>query len=229
MTINGLSSNLSHDSGLSSPLITILSSLPSLKTIKPLVESFMGLINKMTNSGVYEVLEYVSTLELKDPNGRNAVFKKYEKVQYSQNNIIAYQDQGWGDGKVLSNYRCSPGIPVDQYRSGYKTHILISLREVINRGDVDDFNIEWKIEQGFLTKTGFWATKVSHRTRQITVHIIFPKTRHPLSAAITERNSQKTYTLDAGLKMQLPDGRWSVTWTNTQPRQYEQYILQWEW
>ena len=51
-----------------------------------------------SSEGMYEVLEYVSTLELKDNKGKQALFRKREKVRYLQDNIIAYQDQAWGDG-----------------------------------------------------------------------------------------------------------------------------------
>jgi len=54
---------------------------------------------------MYEVLEYESTLELKDRGGKRATFKKREKVRYLQDNVIAYQDQAWGDGEILVNYR----------------------------------------------------------------------------------------------------------------------------
>ena len=57
---------------------------------------------------MYEVLEYESTLELKDRGGKRAAFKEPEKVRCLQGNIIAYQDQAWGDGGILVNYRCTP-------------------------------------------------------------------------------------------------------------------------
>jgi hypothetical protein len=85
------------------------------------------------------VLDYGIRLELKDPEGKRALVSKWEKVKYLQNNIIAFQDQAWGDSRILLNYRCKPGVPVDKYRLGYKTHILVSLREVKNRGNFDGF------------------------------------------------------------------------------------------
>ena len=90
---------------------------------------------------------------MEDQEGKSATFKKREKVRYLQDNTIAYQDQAWGDGEILVDYRCSPGTPVDRYRSGYKTYILISRREVKNKGNVDEFNVEWGIRQGFLRHT----------------------------------------------------------------------------
>jgi hypothetical protein len=179
--------------------------------------------------GLYEVLDYEATLELKDKRGKRACVQKYEKVRYLQNNIVAFQDQAWGDGKILINYRCTPGIPVDTYRSGFKNCILISLREVKNQGDIDEFHIDWEIHQGFLRSTGFWASEISHYTDKIKMRVIFPKTRPPLQATVLEKNQQRTLALSKDSFLQLPDGKWEVTWERNRPRLYEQYILRWEW
>jgi hypothetical protein len=183
----------------------------------------------LSNEGMYEVLEYESTLELKDRRGENAIFRKREKVRYLQDYIIAYQDQAWGDGEILLNYRCTPGTPVDRYRTGYKTFILISLHEVKNRGEVDEFNIEWGISKGFLVHTGFWATEISHRTKQVKTKVIFPKSRPPLRASILEKNRQRTHALGNDSILELPDGRGLIVWETNHPKLYEQYILNWEW
>jgi len=68
-----------------------------------------------------EVLEYESTLELKDRGGKRAIFKKREKVRYLQDNVIAYQDQAWGNGEILIDYRCSPG-------TAYVEHTHLTMR-----------------------------------------------------------------------------------------------------
>jgi hypothetical protein len=178
--------------------------------------------------GLYEVLDYESTLELEDRAGKKATFKKREKVRDLQDNVIAYQDQACGDGEILLNYRCTPGTPVDRYRSGYKTYILISRREVKDKGDVDEFNIGWSIRQGFLRRTGYWETHVTHRTRHLRVNVIFPKSRPPQRAALIESNRQRTGSLARRTRV-LPDGRWLVTCETSHPRLYEKYVLQWEW
>ena len=84
----------------------------------------------LADEGMYEVLEHEVVLELKDSKGKRALVRKRQKVRYRQNNIIAYQDQAWGDGRILVNYHCTPGFEADRYESGHKTLILISLREV---------------------------------------------------------------------------------------------------
>lgn len=209
--------------------VTILSSLPWFEIAGELWKFSRKVIRGLANEGLYEVLEYESTLMLNDLKGKRATFKKRKKIRYLQDNIIAYQDYAWGDGEILLNYRTSRGKPVDQHRSGYKTYILLSLREVKNRGDFDEFNIQWDIRQGFLTKDGYWATDVSQRTKHIKVHVIFPKSRPPLRLSVEDSNRKRTRILGAEAKKRLPDGRWRVTWETIKPRLYEVYVLRWIW
>src|SRR5512143_603929 len=140
----------------------------------------------LADEGMYEVLEYETTLELRDKRGENALLSKREKVRYRQNNIIAFQDQAWADGEILIDYRCTPGVPVDRYRPGRQTYILISLRDVKNRGDLDEFNIRWGIRHGFTRPTELWETVVSHRTKRLKVQVIFPRKRLPQHASLID-------------------------------------------
>jgi hypothetical protein len=199
--------------------------------LKALQNIFEGLdwIKQRNLRGLYEVLNYEATLELNDRKGKKASVTKVEMIRYLQDTNIAFQDQAWGDGKILLYYRCSPGIPVDTYRSGFKTHILISLRQVKNRGDIDEFHIHWGIHDGFLKPTGFWASEISHPTDKITMRVIFPPTRPPLSASILEKNRQRSTSLGRENFLALPDGNSEITWECNKPTLYEQYILNWEW
>ena len=208
---------------------TVASSLPWLKALVELWKIGRKALRGFADEGIYEVLEYESTLELKDTRGEHAVFHKRERVRYLQNGIIAYQDQAWGDGKILIDYRCTPGVPVDRYRPAQKTYILISLREVRNRGDIDEFNIEWGIHQGFRRPIESWATEVADRTRKLKVQVIFPQTRPPLRTWLVEGIRQRTHPLGQEAQIQLPDGRWLISWDTSSPRLNEQYILKWEW
>lgn len=165
-----------------SKLIAILLGLPWPEVVKQSWEIIRKVMQSWSYQDLYEVLEYESTLELKDRGGKKATFKKREKVRYLQDNVIAYQDQAWGDGDILIHYRCTPGTPVDQYRSGFKTYILISRREVKNKGEMDEFNIEWNMQNSFLRQTEQWETHVSHRTKHLKINVIFPKSRLPQTA-----------------------------------------------
>ena len=202
--------------------------LPWIKALDNVARLF-GVLKSRFHKGLYEVQDYNTTLELFDKKGSWAVLRKYEKVRYLQDNIIAFQDQAWGDGKILINYRCKPGKPVDIYRSGFKYYILISLHGVKTRGDIDEFNIDWGIRKGFLRSTGFWATEISHPTDRIKVQVIFPKVRPPLMASVLEKNRQRTVPIGRDSIVQLPSGKWKISWGLNHPKIYEQYILKWEW
>ena len=138
------------DQSLFDRLIAVLLGLPWPAVLGDLWKIIRKVMQGWSYKDMYEALNYESTLELKDRGGKRATFMKREKGRYLQDNVIAYQDQAWGDGEILVNYRCTPGTPVDRYRAGYKTYVLISRREVKSKGEVDEFNIEWGIRQGFV-------------------------------------------------------------------------------
>jgi hypothetical protein len=208
---------------------TLLLNVSWIEILSGLWKIGSKVLRGMVNEGVYETLDYESTLEIRNSRGTKATFAKRKKIRYLQDNIIAYQDYGWGDGEILLNYRSSRGKAVDRYRSGYKTYILLSLREIKNRGDVDEFNIQWNIRNGFLTEDGYWATDISNRTKRLKVNVIFPKSRPPQRLSIEESNRKRTRVLEPEAKRQLPDGSWRLTWEKKKPKLYEIYVLRWVW
>ncbi|MEM7118980.1 MAG: hypothetical protein AAF614_41565 [Chloroflexota bacterium] len=184
---------------------------------------------QLTDVGIYEVLNHEATLEIKDRKGRKAHLHKRQQVRYLQNNVIAYRDQAWGDGRALLNYRCSPGIEADRYKSAHVTYILISLRETKQRGEMDEFDIQWDAEEAFTHAKESWATEVSHRTKQMTLQIIFPKSRLPRRVEIHERYRRKVHKIDNDTFQKLADGRWLVEWSVDNPRIHERFLFEWEW
>jgi hypothetical protein len=216
-------------SSLSDQLIAVLFGLPWIEIIAEIWKLSRRLWQGLADEGMYEVLEYESVLELKDKRGQKASFQKREKVRYRQNNIIAYQDHAWGDGEILIDYRCSPGVVVDRYRPGQKTFLLISLREPKRRGDIDEFNMEWKLRDGFRRSRELWETEIRHRTKKITMKIIFPKARPPQNAWMVELLRRRKHQLGPEAKRRLHDGRWLIAWDCDRPKLNERYQLHWEW
>lgn len=110
-----------------------------LLSLWQLIEPWMPLRQR----GLYEVLAHTSTLELCDPQGKRAIYKKNQRVRFLQNNTIVYQDMAWGDGDIFAEYDCTPGVPVDRYQEGHRWQVLISLRETKNRGDVEEIKTDF--------------------------------------------------------------------------------------
>ena len=77
---------------------------PWFEIVGKLLKVGRKMLRGMASEGVYEVLDFETTLELNDAKGSRATLKKRDKVLYLQNHILAYQDQAWGDGEILGNY-----------------------------------------------------------------------------------------------------------------------------
>ena len=107
--------------------------------------------------------------------------------------------------------------------------ILLSLREIKNWGDEDDFHIKWDIKDGFLKKEEFWYTNVSQKTKNFCLNVIFPKDRRPLRIKVEESNGRRTHQMSKDNFSSLPDGRTKITWEKKNPRLFENYIIKWKW
>lgn len=181
------------------------------------------------HEGMYEVLDSETCLELLDTKGTKAILHKRQRVRFLQDNIIAYQDQAWGDGNIFAAYHCSPGVPVDQYRDGHRYRILISLRQTKNRGDTEEFHIERTITEGFTQPIEDFQIEVDHKTQQLAFSVIFPRKRLPRQVWLVEQNTTRTTPLGTDSMQTLPDGRKQALWKTDKPRVFEAYILRWEW
>ena len=213
----------------SSVISSLLIKIPWPELIGNSMKYTGKLLRGYAQEGMYRVLDYESTLEILDEKGKKAKFSKRKKVKYLQDNTVVYQDCAWGDGKILINYKTNIGKPVDRYRSGYKTIILLSLHEIKNRGDTDDFHINWEIKDGFKKREEFWETHISQKTKNFKVNLIFPKDRLPRRIKVEESNSRKTHKIIKDDYVILPDGRMKVTWEKKNPRLFENYIVKWKW
>lgn len=194
-----------------------------------LLESIQAYVKHTSPEGLLEILEYESTLELRDTRGRRAHLKKRERIKFLQDNVIAFQDYAWGSGDVLADYKCTPGFKVDHYLEGGRWNILISLRETKNRGNVQDFYIERTLKNTFVEDEVCWQIEMQHQTRLVKLQVIFPEKRHCRKAAVIERTRERTTHLESKNFVLLPDGRQLLSWENMEPRRFETYTIQWTW
>jgi hypothetical protein len=179
--------------------------------------------------GLYEVLDFDHELELCDPDGQRAIYRKRSTVRFLQDFVTSYQDQAWGLGNAFADYKCSPGVPVDRYRDGHKYRILISLRETKRRGETMKISIDRTVRGGFRNATGWSETEISHRTRHFVTSVIFPKSRPSKTAVLIEPNAGRTTPLKPSNIQILPDGRQRIFFETPKPVLFETYTLKWTW
>lgn len=186
-------------------------------------------IKRYRREGMYEILDYDTTLELVDPNGETAIFKKRQKVKFLQDHIIAFQDYAWGEGEVFADYHCVPGWVVDRYQEGDRWNILISLRETKSVGDITEFYIERTVKNGFTKSEESRQIEIRNQTHRLKLVIIFPKKRHCQRAVILPRSQRRTITLGPEHFLNLPDGRQQLTWETQGIKRFEIYTIKWSW
>jgi len=186
--------------------------------------------DKIHYHGMYEILDYDSTLEIADPKGEKAILTRREVVRFLQDNVVAIHDHAWGDGELFARYRCQPGVPVDFCEDGSKWNVLISLRETKNRGDVVKFWIERVIKGGFLEKNEWLETEIDHLMKRLKLSVIFPKGRPCRKATLSRRSTGKTVLLTQKHFAFLPDGRrHKLTWETKRPKLHDRYTIKWVW
>lgn len=210
-------------------LLTLLLNADLVKIVAAVWHIARRILTARAHEGMYEVLDYESTLELLDAAGQTAILSKREKVRFLQDNIIAYQDKAWGDGRIFAEYRCSPGVAVDRYREGHVWRVLISLRGARHRGDIEEFHIDRTIKNGYLAKLGYLQTDIDHPMRRLVLHFIFPRSRPAQQIKLIERQANRTTSLGPEHTLTLPDGRQQVSWHTDKPRLFESYTVQWNW
>ena len=180
-------------------------------------------------SGPYEILDYEATVELLDASGKRALFKKEQRVKFLQNNIIAFEDYAWGDGDIMVDYRCEPGVVVDRYQEGDRWNIVISLRETKSVGDSEEFHIQRTVKNTYIKQEEWLQTEIRRHTRRLKMNVLFPKQRTCRRAALVQRSANRTTVLGPEHFHLLPDGRQLVSWETNHVRGYEVYTLKWRW
>ena len=96
------------------PLLERLSSTNPIKALQwltNLLDAARRLRDKVGYHGMYEILDYDATLEIKDPVGKKAVLTRRQMVRFLQDNVVGIHDHAWGDGRLFAEFCCQPGVP----------------------------------------------------------------------------------------------------------------------
>ena len=203
--------------------------LETLTQVTKLNEALMAIRPPWNRVGTYIVLSHESTLTLHDALGQQATYEKSQHIRFTQDNVIAYQDMAWGDGDIFTEYQCTPGKPVDQYKEGHRYRILISLRQTKNQGDETHIHIKRQIHEGFVRTREDFQTEINHHMQHLRLKIVFPPERPPRRVYLVEQNVNHSTPLLRDSWQTQPDGHVTVMWETKRPRLFEAYILGWEW
>ena len=204
-------------------------SLDWIAALLDLVHSLSRVWTHGRQEGMYEILDYDTTLELLDPQGERAIFYKRQRVKFLQDNILAFQDYIWGEGDIFAAYRCLPGVVVDRYQEGDRWNVLISLHASKSRGDIEEFTIERRVKGGFTQAEEWRQVEIRHRTRHLRLAVVFPKARPCQQAQLIQRSRHRVLPLGPEHLHALPDGRQRLAWETKNIQPLEIYTVKWRW
>jgi len=200
-----------------------------LSLLTPISKRLQGLLSTFRVSAIYEDLKFEASLELLDTRGNRAIFHKRQHTRFLQNYVIAYYDRAFGDGDIFADYQCSPGVAVDRYQIGAEHWTLISLRQIKHRGDKAILNIDRTIKDGFTRKSETFQLDLYNPAKAVEFSIVFPAKRPPKQIRFVQQHKNQQFPAPQSSYEYLSDGRVKVLWQIKHPRQYQSYVIAWEW
>jgi len=178
--------------------------------------------------GLYEAISDESEWDIHDASGAKAVLRRTRRLRFLQNGVFAIRDYAWGDGDVLADYQCSPGVWVDTYGAAGKKNIVISLRETKKRGDTDTYVITRQMKNMFPAESEWVATEIVLPTQVMAITVRFPADRPP-SGAWLRCSSDPDHKRSTLPVEGSPDGRQRIEVRVAKPRLRETYTVWWDW
>ena len=103
------------------------------------------------------------------------------------------------------------------------------MREIKSRGQIDEFQINRVIQDGFIENDVHFHTNIEQVTQHLTIDIIFPAQRLPRRILLIEQNTKRTIEANPQHIQDLPDKRQKLIWEIVQPRRFEIYSVRWTW
>jgi len=178
--------------------------------------------------GLYEAISDESEWDIHDASGTEAVLTRTRRLHFLQNGVFAIRDYAWGDGDVLADYQCSPGVRVDTYRAAGKQNIVISLRETKKRGDTETYVITRRMKDMFPAESEWVATEIVLPTQMMVITVRFPADRPPsgawLRCSVDPDHKRSTLPIEGS-----PDGRQRIEARVAKPKLRETYTVWWDW
>lgn len=180
------------------------------------------------SGAAYEVVEQDQVYDIYDPDGQEATHRRRFKIRFLQNDQIAIREYIWGDGPhIARNYACQPGRIVDIHRYGPYWHVLISLDEVKNRGDVGEYWSSRTLVGSFTNQHEWVSLLIKHRTERATITVIMPEGRPVTRAFLT--TDFGTTEVPHGVEETYANNRQHLIVRMSRPPLNQVFTLRWEW
>lgn len=172
----------------------------------------------------YEILEYHATLDLVDPQGSEAVFRRTQRIRFLQEGVAAVLDHLWGDGVQVVGYDHTAGPIRESFQDEGVRHLVIDLPHPMQRGETYAFSVTRTARSAFTQAEEWLETTIDHPITMFHQEIFFPKERPCQAAALVIGDQVEQLT-----PVTLEDGRARLEVTRTKPPTDTPLIIRWRW
>jgi len=173
----------------------------------------------------YEILDYRLRLTLHDREGMRATFRRSQTIRFLQAGVSGILDHAWGSGIVMTTYYNDAGCLADSFRDEGRRHMVVRLKRAMGPGEMLTFHVERTTMASFVAEDQWWMeTTIDHPIRNLSVEVVFPRTRAPLYALLDHSGDERSMPVHW-----RADGRYQVRFDLGAADAHAPYFIRWAW
>lgn len=176
----------------------------------------------------YENIRLSLELDILDPAGHRAQLTRVQHVSFNTSEAGVLRDLAWGDGEPIAGYRASGAKAVTRRTEGSMRVVWLALPERPVAGQRAKVRSTRTVVDGLLRRNEFLEARLERPTKRLTLSIVFPKQRPPLSARIDAVPSAGSRAQPVVARLRS-DGRAVLRWSGREPKPNAAYRISWTW
>ncbi len=179
----------------------------------------------------YEALTYKWEWDIDAPDGSHASLKKTMTVRYlSDTRVIAEMVRADNPPKFV-NLKCTPGFIVDEFDAPGERWVIISLRGVRLRGQIETWDLERESLNAFRNPDEEWVSvDTPGLTRSLQMTVVLPPGRRCERAWVEQRSKHRHIELRPDTDIQTRADRTALVFSAIPPyRRDDRFTLRWQW
>ena len=119
----------------------------------------------------YETLKYSGRLEILDPTGRVALFKRHQRVRFLEDNVGVLYDRVWGLGVLFATYVVRDARILEPIRTPKGYVVPLALSRPFRKGETFDLVTQRKIVGAFV-KESYWDSAMHAPTDLLEMTVV---------------------------------------------------------
>ncbi len=176
----------------------------------------------------YENIRLSFELDILDPAGHRARLTREQHVRFNTSEAGVLRDLAWGDGEPIAGYRASGANAVTRRREGSVRVVWLALPERPVAGQRAKVRSTRTVVDGLRRHNEFLEARLERPTKRLTLLVVFPKQRPPLSARIDAVPSADQPARPVVARLRT-DGRAVLRWSGRDPKPHAAYRISWTW